>query len=105
MYHRKAAQAARGRAPGSSAPPLLSYATGCWWPSSGWVKIAATAMLLASVVRTARRAGSKVRNTGAEERVQLQSVEARLGFVRPRESRCRAAWPLPSAVSGAATSA
>ena len=47
-------------------------------------EIAATVMLLASVVRTAQRAGSKVRNTGAKER-------ASLGLGRPREPSCRAA--------------
>ena len=44
----------------------LSYAAGCWCPlSSGSVRIAATAMLLASVVSTARWVGSKVLNTGS----------------------------------------
>jgi hypothetical protein len=63
------------------------------------------ATLLASVVSTARRDGSKVRNTGADERAsfsQSQRIETLLCCWGQRETRIPAARP--SAVSGAATS-
>ena len=59
------------------------------------------AMLLASVVRTARRAGSKARNTGAEERASFSA--SKLAWVSAVQ--VNSAVGLPSAVSGAATSA
>ena len=64
-------RAARGRAPGSFALP--PSACGSRTPPGADsprrpAEIAAMVMLPASVVRTARRAGSKVRNSGAKER-------------------------------------
>ena len=91
----------------------LLYVTRCWWPSpSGCIRIAATAMLLASVVNTARRAGSRLCNTSANERAPmalarrsqplpwLERVQVRLRCTGPLEPCSRSA-----AVSGAAISA
>ena len=81
---------------------LLSYAIGCWCPaSSGCVRIADTAIPLASVVRTARRAGSNVRRTGAVDSACLSA--SKLAWAAAVYSN--RAFGLPNAVSGAATSA
>ncbi len=65
-----------------------------------------TAMLLASVVNTARLAGSKVRSTGTEDRAIFQGVKAHLRVRGPHrhcDEPCRSR--LPRAVRSAASSA
>ena len=80
----------------------LSYAIGCWCPaSSGCVRIAATAIPLASVVSTARRAGSNVRRTGAVDSACF-SASKLVWAVAVHSNR---AFGLPNAVRGAANSA
>ena len=79
----------------------LSYTTECCRPSSsGCVRIAATEMLLAFVVSTARRAGSKVWSTGAEERASFSASKLACAPL----VHIKRAVGLPSIVSGAASS-
>jgi hypothetical protein len=102
---------------------LFSYASGCWCPaSSGCVRIAATAMLLASVVSTALRAGSKVRKTCADERASLRASKlacasdvhanhavgcpvpsAALRALRSPPPSCGSSWPAPWSAANRST--
>ena len=108
MPERKTARAlppgARGRALGSSVQPPSACGSrtlpGAGAPRRPAVSRSpgATATLLASVVSTARRAGTKVRSTGADEGASFSASKlaaARLHLRGPREPCRRAAKRRP----------